>query len=704
MIKPDFSSHAPSTPEVQHFYKGVSKFGQREVNVSSIHARQKNLIERIVTLWDQDYQETNKPFTAFQNRIIELHNNGDNFGQDPEDATRLFAFLTVFGKTGYSDAKIKTLTQGTFASQKEVDAFVSKAFEGDKRWAAGFGDLKLKNLVTLEKNPAKLATLARESLQREQLKFRAAIVPHSQFNRLGLIHRLSIHASTEIGFIHTDTFIEKAVTKAENSKFAKFDLKDPDKLLQFIEKNTASNIENIITQNSEKVSKSDKISIAREKGFTAIADASEASNQERLNLEAVQRHREITAGWSETELTDCLKWINPDLDFSQASKFETVLSIARHDPDLYPKLAKELSLPENASITTILETISHTEAAKLETIGKKFEADAALAVKNGPYYLKIDAAQDLLARRLEQIAGQPEALKEIKFEKLNLKDAPEGTFATLLASGKSRSELIARGATDEQINKDVKKFFKTDEDGDPEPDSSGKFQWKDSQTEANFKKDIKDAKDLKKYQPAAEKEVEDSFGDDHKAVVENYRIIAVAHAASVAASTSGIAFNAELNKYIIDGTPISDLSINPNYNTWMTQARQKALTSEDGKQRVAKVQERLRDEKLKDYHRHNIKQSELASLGEINLAALVIKDEIDINKLPEPTKTNTEGLIDPTTNTISEAGLEKFIKGHPDLVRGSDLATLFAIFDGLSQGTAALLASDQQKSFNQMIT
>jgi hypothetical protein len=728
-------SEAPRSgkAEVKDFYNVHGKTGNREVNVSRIHKRQKSLIERVVTIWDQDQKKTGQEFTGFQKRIIELQNNKDNFDGDPENTKRLLAFLTVFGQNGYPPAEITTLTGGTFNSQNDINNFLIRAYSGESKWKAGLGKISLNR----ESDPQELALLTRQHLQNEHKLFRGAIIPISN---LRILRRLSLQLAMRdrwFGHVQPENF--RLSKKSENKqlnfmggltpeRIAKFDLRttpaETKALLAFIEAGTSTNLERLITSEASEVSgKTALIEQAKNKGFAGIAEACSQDSLAELRKGGFQRHAETAADIN--SLDDYRKYIHKDLTSSQASDYETIISVALNDPTSFKDLSTYLNSlglpitlnPDSSSPEAFLKALDTLTDPQRVALVAGESTGIINQLKDGPWTLKIDAAHTLLLRRLDQISSESEILPVLeKFENLDLSKANPKQLATLIAHGKKLDQLKGQKATETDISTAITTFFKHNEDGtlilDP---TTGKPQFKEGKDPLDYKKDVSDREDLSKYKAQAEDQIKTELGDDDPEVLKHYHVLANAQARIDAIDdikTSGISMSLNnidaYTKFHLDNYLVNDLPLpsNTHYSTLMTNSKNLALKNTEVKKRVAEAQKELRDQAVQTYKRENISKDKLAELGAVSLAGLkqnpYSKDMIDSADLPQPTQDEVKDISEGTSPDKFSKGNSDKLKAHilanPSSVHGMDLAVLYAIFGSLPP-LAQNLSQEQQEQY-----
>lgn len=714
-IKPKLETRRQRTAESGDFYQGLSQYSKRDVTPSRIHERQQPFIKRIVTLWNQGQEKNNKPFTGFQNRIIELHNNAKKFGSDPEDALRLFSFLAVFKENDgtYTDAQINKLTNGTFNSHAEVDTFLARTFEGDKKWKASFGKISL----TRESDPDQLAQLSRKALSQEQLKFRASIIPHSQFESFGLSHRLAIHLATKFKHLHLSNDFKHIIETIESGDLAKFDLLDPTQLQSFLEKGTCANIDSILKGQAEGVSSSNKVKTAKEKGHKQIASAAEQENLDRLRLNGFQRHAEVMADINSIE--DFLQWVHKDLSFDQVSKFEAVLALAKHNPETLTGLLTELGLPVNSSPEKIFEFIETLDETTLQTAADNLEVNTIRQLGEGPWYLKTDAAYALLERKLDQISSEAEILPKFEFSKANFENANLHHAASLMAHGFTAEQLSTQKMKESVIKEAITTYFKHDEDDDLIPDASGKPQFKESKEPQTFKQKLRELKELRQYQTPAQNEIRTQLTNDNEEVLIQYQVHADAQAAIDSKNDLiGRGFanptpaNINSNKPIFLATYWNSnnnrpITSHPHHNAWINSSKTEALTNSSVREQIATLQEELRDKDVAKYHREHISQTTLAQLGTVQLAGLVESPvaSLPLDDLPEPIRSEVGDITNADDFSAGNVDrLKQYIIDNPSLVRGMNLSVLLAMFSTISETLLANLSEAEQNQYKQLFT
>lgn len=729
-IKPKEKRSGPrkKSAEVQDFYRDRSKHGRKELKVDHLHKRHKTLIEKIVNVWSEDREKSGKLFTGFQNRIIELHNQ-KTFGKDPEDAKRLLAFLTVFGENEYGDDEIKLLSNGTFKNQEEIDDLLTRAYAGEKKWKAGYGKASLHR----ESDEYNLAILARERIGKDQILFRAATMPQGQ---IGIARRLSLQLAVHNKFFgHLGEFRTELEGKemagtapgGATEKFARFDLENisaagTKELLGFIEAGTSSNIEKLLKDEAKnKVSKkTDQISQAESKGYKGIAKACDKKHLKKLRKEGLNRHEDVVSGFSNLE--DFLKYVHPDLSFTEGSKLEALLAVGLNDPATLELINTHLNgtvgTPLESSPEKILSVIKGLTEPEQTTLADNLERDAVDQLQQGPWYLKVDAAHTFLERRLDQITDEGEILPKVEFDKLNLKDATYHHAAVLLAHGYREAQLTAQKMDKDKIKQAIKTYFVHDEDGKLIFDAAGKPQFKESQTPDDYKDDIqakRDAIDLDDIKD----EYKDDLGEDDEDVLKHYLVKATVEARreSIARLTADehpiseaniqVYLPTFLSKYWINDLPVTDAT-NPNHNTWLTSSKDLTLRGKKTKKKVKKLHNQKMDQAEKQHKRENIIDAELAELGTVQLAGLKENPSastLDADALPEPTKTEVENIESPDdfpTGNIDQ--LKDFIAANPHLSHGIDLSILFAMFDAIPQAEiTSELNDDQQQQLKQTV-
>ncbi|MFH1280543.1 MAG: hypothetical protein ABIJ43_02965 [Candidatus Beckwithbacteria bacterium] len=731
-VVPQIAENPRSGPEVKDFYNVQGKRGQREVSVGRIHKRQKGLIERIVTVWDQDQKKTGHKFTSFQERIIKLHNNKENFDGDPENTTRLLAFLTVFGKNNYSPAEISTLTGGTFKDTDEVSNLLVRAYAGDAKWKLGLGKISLKR----ESNSLELAKLTREQLQKEQKLFRSAILPLSN---LQFPHKMLLGIAMRdkwLGHIAAKDIITKYEGKQLNflggrpsEKLAKFDFNlttpgNDKKLLAFIEAGTSVNLENLITSEASEVSgKTSLIEQARTKGFLGVAEACSQDNLSELRKGGFQRHAETATDFN--SLDDYRKYIHKNLTSAQASDFETIISVALNDPTSFEALVTHLGISIDSSPEAFLkklDTLTEAQRTALVTVNS---VGTVTQLKEGPWTLKIDAAHTLLLRRLDQISSEAEILPVLeKFEDLDLSKANPKQLVTLIAHGKKLDQLKDQKASEEDIKEAVTTFLKHNEDGKLILNASHKPQFKEGKEQAIYKSEHDAKKTPTTAQlTTAKTEVQSSLPDNHEEVTKAYhRIVKQQHADIFNREFTRLTnppLNWENNRAAERATIIANNERNAmwdkdnqepdntytNYNTLLAQAKTTALTSQPLKDEIAKKAQEAADKEASAYERQYISKDKLAELGTVSLAGLKQNPnaaDLDPTHLSEPTKTEVETIdsaddFDAATPTTTN--LKAHILANPSSVQGMDLAILFAIFGSLPSILAQNLNQEQQEQY-----
>lgn len=719
-VVPQITEAPRSGPEVKDFYNVQGKRGQREVNVGRIHKRQKSLIERIVTVWDQDQKKTGQDFTGFQKRIIELHNNGDNFDGDPENTTRLLAFLTVFGKNGHTPSQVETLTGGTFNNNDEVSNFLIKIYGGDAKWKLGLGKVSLKR----ESDPQKLTKLTREYLQQEQKLFRSAVLPLSN---LQFPHKILLNiASRDKFFGHIAA--KDIITKHENKqihflgggseKLAKFDLTlttpgNDKKLLAFIEAGTSSNLENLLTSEASEVSgKTGLIEQAKNKGFLGVAEACSQDSLAELRKGGFQRHSETVAGFNTLE--DYRKYIHKDLTPSQASDYETIISVALNDPTSFKNLStyfNRLGLPTtltpDSSPEAFLKALDSLTEAQRTALVRTKSGDILTQLKDGPWTLKIDAAHTLLLRRLDQIGSEAEVLPVIeKFEDLDLSKANPRQLATLIAYGKKIDQLKGQKASDDDIKEAITTFFKHNEDGSLDLDpTTHKPQFKEGKDPTTYESERNAKKTPTAAQlTAAKTEVINSVPHDNTNFLALYKAYATAQAiADAGFGATEYQINVAARQYWLNERPLTG---SPHHGTIMTQVKNDLANQSEIKDEIQQKAQEAANKEVAAYERQYISKAKLAELGTVSLAGIKQNHpnaaDLDTNHLTQPTKTevdNIESTDDFDAALPTYSALKAHILANPSSVHGMDLAILFAIFGSLPPVLANELSQEQQEQY-----
>lgn len=697
--------------EVQDFYRDRSKHGSKEIKVDHLHNRNKSFVEKIVSVWSEDQEKTNKPFTGFQNRIIELHNKKDKFGKDdPEDAKRLLAFLTIFSENDYGDDEIKLLSNGTFKNQEEVDDLLARAFAGEK--IGGFSDEQ------------EMAAYARTKISQDLTEFRKAILPQGQIR---LVDRLFLSDASVIRRIE-EKEIEATAAGATNEQFARFNLEDVSaagtkELIGFIEAGTSANIENLLAEEAKnKVSnKTDQISQAESKGYKGIAKASSQEHLEKLRQGGFNRHEDLVSGFNNLE--DFLKYIHPDLTYTEGSKFDLVMAVALNDPVTLEAVNTYLNgaygTPLDSSPDKILQVVNDLTNPQKTILATGLEASTVTHLQEGPWYLKVDAAHTFLERRLDQISGEGEILPKVEFNKLDLSQANHRHAAVLMAHGYRQAQLKDQKMSSANIKQAIKTYFVHDENGDLIPDADGKPQFKESQETADYNQGIEDARDAID-QDDIKDEYKGSLADDDPDVLKRYQNLTQAQARDDAINqltAAGIEINdynlnrilnTHVSKYWLNGLPVIGAT-NPNHNVFLNQSKDLVLSGKKAKKKVKKLHNEAMDQAEDKYKRENIKGTELADLGTVSLAGLIENDnaiDIEADDLPEPTKTEVETIAvadDFPTGSVDR--LKDFITNNPHLPHGIDLSIVLAAFgDAIQQASlTSEMTDDQQQQLKGMV-